>query len=388
MVSEAGAKVRKAPAGLAFYDPPKLKRMPRGPGKPIWVRKATGLVPLENAASTRLLLYTSTGVGVRKRIAVSGSLSVPKDQPPRRGWPVISYSHGTTGIADICAPTRNREGAPAVEDSSFIDTQASEWLRAGYAVARTDYEGLGTPGVHRYTIGKSEARGAIDIVRAARKLDPRIGRRVVFAGHSQGGQSSLFATDAAGRRASGLRLRGTVAYAPASHILEQRNLLPVLTAPGDPSRYAALIVKSAASVSAEVRPRQLLSAEALHVFPQVDETCIRQLRAPDSFGGIAPSNFFRDGADTRALDRILEEANPQVSSSPAPILIAQGTADSNAPKPFADMLISELVADGNDVEYAVYEGVDHGDIAVQAQGRVKRWLAQNMPSRQNRGGTP
>ena len=47
----------------------------------------------------------------------------------------------------------------------------NRWLKAGYAVVRTDYEGLGTPGDHPYLIGVSEGRSVLDMVRAARKLD-------------------------------------------------------------------------------------------------------------------------------------------------------------------------------------------------------------------------
>ncbi len=37
----------------------------------------------------------------------------------------------------------------------------------GWTFVATDYEGLGTPGVHPYLVGLSEARGVLDIVRAA-----------------------------------------------------------------------------------------------------------------------------------------------------------------------------------------------------------------------------
>ena len=43
-------------------------------------------------------------------------------------------------------------------------------LAHGYVVVATDYEGLGTPGVHAYLVGLSEARAVLDSVRAARNL--------------------------------------------------------------------------------------------------------------------------------------------------------------------------------------------------------------------------
>src|SRR4249919_1085459 len=94
----ATATVRTGPPGLAFYHPP--KSLPNGHGTLIWARKAGGLVPLANAASTKLVLYTSLAPG-GKRTAVTGSVSVPKGKPPKGGWPVITYAHGTTGTADV-----------------------------------------------------------------------------------------------------------------------------------------------------------------------------------------------------------------------------------------------------------------------------------------------
>ena len=57
---------------------------------------------------------------------------------------------------------------------SYAYPLLQRWLKAGYAVVRTDYEGLGTPGVHPYLVGRSEGRSVLDAVRAARALDPRL----------------------------------------------------------------------------------------------------------------------------------------------------------------------------------------------------------------------
>ena len=31
----------------------------------------------------------------------------PKGTPPAKGWPIVAWAHGTTGVADQCAPSRN-----------------------------------------------------------------------------------------------------------------------------------------------------------------------------------------------------------------------------------------------------------------------------------------
>jgi Secretory lipase len=160
----AGAKVRKGPSGAAFYTPPRTL-VGGSHGSLIWARTLTGKATMKGGAGNRLLLYRSTGVN-GKSTAVTGTLAIPKGHAPKGGWPLISWAHGTTGIADKCAPSRGGGSGPAL---------LGRWLKAGYAVVRTDYEGLGTPGEHPYLIGRSEGSSVLDAARAARKLDKRIG---------------------------------------------------------------------------------------------------------------------------------------------------------------------------------------------------------------------
>ena len=65
-------------------------------------------------------------------------------------------------------------------------------LDRGYVVAATDYPGLGTPEVHPYLVGTSEARAVLDSVRAARAIpEAAAGARFAVWGRSQGGQAAL-----------------------------------------------------------------------------------------------------------------------------------------------------------------------------------------------------
>jgi hypothetical protein len=274
----AEGKVTKGPRGLAFYKPP--KKLPAQHGTLIWARKAGGLVPLENARYTKLVLYTSrTPQG--KRVGVSGSVAVPRGKPPKGGWPVISWAHGTTGVADVCAPSRDFQGTPNPTGEAYINPELNAWLAAGYAVLRTDYQGLGTPGKHAYLIGKAEGRGVLDIVEAARELDPRIGKRYLIAGHSQGGHAALFAAGEAKKYLPKLRLRGTVAFAPASHILEQSGFLPALTSPSPLTGLAVLILDGAASQSRQIDVNRLLSDRALALYPLLQTQCLARLVQSD-----------------------------------------------------------------------------------------------------------
>ncbi len=248
-----------------------------------------------------------------QRVAVSGSVSVPKGKPPKGGWPVISYAHGTTGTADVCAPSRNHKGAPASAYISYVDPDLNAWLKAGYAVLRTDYQGLGTPGPHGFLIGKSEGRSVLDIVRAARALNPRIGKRFLISGHSQGGHAALFAAGEAKSYVPDLKLRGTVAYAPASHLREQAETLHVLTSPSPLTGLATLILEGATTQSTPavpIRPGKLLSDRVLGYYPLVKQLCLPQLNTPNRLAGIPPAQIIRSGADTTGAVQPALEAEP------------------------------------------------------------------------------
>ena len=73
---------------------------------------------------------------------------------------------------------------------------ANQLLDKGWLVTASDYQGEGTPGLHPYIAGINAASDTIDIVRAARELADRAReRQYVVWGHSQGGQTAMFALD-------------------------------------------------------------------------------------------------------------------------------------------------------------------------------------------------
>ena len=364
-------RLRKGPAGLAFYNPASKKRaIPNQHGKLIWARNAGGVVPLNSARTTKLVLYSSRTVN-GKKTAVSGSVSIPKGKAPKGGWPVISYGHGTTGIADKCSPSRNTSGGPAESYISYTDDILNSWLNAGYAIARSDYEGLGTPGTHPFLVGKSSGRGVLDIVRAAHQLNPRISKKLVITGHSQGGHAALFAADQASTWTPDLKLKGTVAYAPASQLKEQLPLLSGFTeAPNGLTALATMIVRGVSSVYPEVDAPALISDPVLALYPDTLTECLAQLSDPGSLAGIAPSELVRPGADTTELLNALGEQNP-IATSSAPITLVQGLADTTTFPFLTSNLNIELgKIPGNKVDYLTYPGVDHGTILDASEAEI------------------
>jgi dipeptidyl aminopeptidase/acylaminoacyl peptidase len=152
-------------------------------------------------------MYLSTNIN-GEAIAVTGLILIPNGTAPSGGWPIITWAHGTTGIADACAPS--------LKPAEFV-TMANGLLDAGYLVVATDYEGLGTPGRHPYIVGESEARGTLDIVRVAQNFpNANASKRYAIWGHSQGGHAAMFAGHIAKTYAPEIELVADVAGAPPS----------------------------------------------------------------------------------------------------------------------------------------------------------------------------
>jgi pimeloyl-ACP methyl ester carboxylesterase len=229
-------------------------------------------------------------------------------------------------------------------------------------------------------VGKSEGRGVLDIVQAAGELDPRLGKRYVIAGHSQGGHAALFAAGEAKKWLPKLRLRGTVSFAPASHLLEQAGLLQLLTTPSGLTGLAVTLLDGASTESRAIHIDQLLSDRALALYPLLQTQCLAQYAGPGAYGGIAPSELERPGADLSALNPVLAAMNPLVRSQ-APIQIEQGESDTTVFKIYTDQLRDELIAAGNQLIYKTYPGVNHVGIVSAGEADALAFFQQVLPAR-------
>jgi fermentation-respiration switch protein FrsA (DUF1100 family) len=218
----------------------------------------------------------------------------------------------------------------------------------------------------------------LDIVRAARQVFPQIGKRFLIAGHSQGGQAALFAAGEAASWTPDLNLRGTVSYAPASHLLTQAKALPALTTPSSLTALATLIVQGATTASPHVDPSKLLTSQVLQSYPLLDQMCLPQLSQPWRLGGIAPADLLNPGANKDAIYRVLDGENPAVTTA-APIFIAQGTADTTVFPTFTTQLSNELKGLGDHVRYQMFQGVNHGGIVQASEPDVLPWFEMRLP---------
>lgn len=326
-------------------------------GELLTARAVTSTAALPSAASTELITYVSDDAHGRP-IVVSGTVAVPKGKAPAGGWPVISWAHGTSGYADICAPSQDTADGPDHDYFAVIDPTLDAWVARGYAVVQTDYEGLGTPGGHPYLNGVSESNTVVDIVRAGRELNRHIGRNWIAMGHSQGAQAALFAAQLGNKRAPELHLRGAVPIAPGGSGIAQ--LVPYIES-GQPGAEAAeaflpIILLGAQAADPAIDPQTLLSDAALPSLTAARTGCLAQLRAVTPTPG---PQVFRAGADVGPLTNYLSKQDPNTTDPNVPTFIAQGTTDTLVAKTATDALVKNLCSKGAPIEYKVYAGQDH-----------------------------
>lgn len=359
------AKPQKGPSGRSFYTPPKHLPGKRHGDLVRW-RKLRSDAALKSAKKNDLLLYRSVGLD-GKPIAVSGALSVPKGKAPKGGWPIVAWDHGTSGIADSCAPTLDRANRPAHGYNAYIYPTLNGWLKNGWAVVRTDYEGLGTPGIHPYLIGKSAGRSTLDIIRASRRLEPSLGKKVAIAGHSQGGHAAIWAAGIAPKWTPALDVVGTVAFAPASHLAEQAPLIRTIPAPGGGlGGIVSMVLRGTDFAYPSLGVPSLLGTQASDLYPQTKSRCLNGLSKSGSFGGVPLNQILRSDADISGLVAKLAKNNPGRFDLEAPLRMEQGDNDTTVFPNYTNDLQQELVAKGSKSTLKTYPGVDHGSVVTGA----------------------
>ncbi len=206
---------RKTGEDSAFYQPP-APLPPGEPGELIRSERVDAyLVPgLRLRARAWRVLYRSTSATGEPR-AVSGMVLVPRGRS-RGPRPLVGYAIGTHGIGDAAAPSR-------------LIPRGLDWetglmamaLARGWAVAITDYEGLGTPGDHTYMVGRALGPNVLDAMRAARSLAPEelpADGPAAIIGYSEGGAAAAWAAQLQPTYAPDLPLLAVVAGAAAADV--------------------------------------------------------------------------------------------------------------------------------------------------------------------------
>jgi pimeloyl-ACP methyl ester carboxylesterase len=201
-----------SPPQPGFYQPP--ANLSGRPGDVIATVETN--FGLNGDVRSTAIKYRSTSA-TGKANYVTGTLLVPKAAWTGGGpRPLVSFAPGTQGVGDSCA------ASTTMTNSTFYQqATVQSLLGKGWAVAVTDYEGIGTPGDHTYVVKDAEAHALLDIVRAAQRLSGSgiaANAPVAFWGYSQGGQAAAAAAEAEATYAPELNVVGTAAGGVPSNL--------------------------------------------------------------------------------------------------------------------------------------------------------------------------
>ncbi len=348
----------------------------------VYVRRLDNTTAALEAGENWLVLYLSQDVR-GEAVATSGIIVLPDRDVhpvPDGGFPLVSWAHGTVGVANSVAPSRDWGDTGASPMNAHPNGLLNSFLRRGWAVAMTDYEALGTgteEHIHPYLLGASEANGVLDIVLAARRLfQGAIGENYAIFGHSQGGQAALFAAHHAPDRVKS-GLVGVAAIAPSSHPLGLVRAGALSPDVGEGFAFTPLFLAGAIAGEPSIDVAQVLSDEAYRLWPQARHRSRAALSRSDSWGGIKGKDQFRGtylngpNLDQQKFNKQVDAMNPDVEIR-VPVRISQADDDDRVvAKPFplagTDVLVDKLRATnkafGTEIEYERY---DKGVVQVPA----------------------
>ncbi|MFA3328123.1 lipase family protein [Acinetobacter baumannii] len=328
------------------------------------------------AAESSILTYKMLGQSGQE-VQATSLVFTPNTPPPVGGWPIVVWAHGTTGVADVCAPSK-----AALADST--KDLISKLLAAGYVVVAPDYEGLGTPGIHPFLNVKSEAFSITDAVVAARNyLSQRnllTSKKWVTVGHSQGGHAALGAAQYASR--AQLEYKGTVAVAPASNLgfiliageqsVANATLDKKISMYAQLDTYTALVTAGIRNTQPTFDYPQVFTPQISSIAQQAETICSGPLG--QAFGAgmtqyVTEHNGTLDGY-TRTQPNFMavplvktfldKDSQPLQVKVTTLIIIYQGLADSTVPKVATDILISNATVVGTKINSYVTGNWDHG----------------------------
>jgi pimeloyl-ACP methyl ester carboxylesterase len=360
-----------APAGDAVYTPPSPLPVQQ-PGDIIWAQASPG----PSGSTGYTVLYVSTTVDDTP-IAVSGVIIVPgADAPaaPPEGRTVLTWAHGTTGLGDACAPSKQYPSGQVAEEAL-----AQVAVGRGFVYAATDYQGLGPPGPHPYVVGLSEGHNVLDIARAAERLQgsgATATSNVLVWGHSQGGGAAAFAAELAPTYAPDLDVVGAMVGAPATDF-------PAIATYDDGLPYFGFSFMAAAGFKAaypQLSYDAILNESGKQAVASIAEACSDQI-LKDFAGEHASEYEIASPQDAPGWKEAFAANEPGQRKTPVPIFIYQGDKDQIIPVAVSAQLLAKYCALGVTAERKTYPNTDHTSVIPAALGDILAFANDRLAGR-------
>jgi pimeloyl-ACP methyl ester carboxylesterase len=332
-----------------FYEVPEDLPM----GEPGDLIRTMPVEPSAGRTGLRIMYHSTDAEGEDR--AATGLIFYPEGDAPDGGWPVLAWTHGTTGLASACAPSRHGSAPP-------------DYGVEGVLVA-PDYIGLGPLGeVHPYLSAAAEGNATIDAVKVARSIPAaHAGDDWVVAGVSQGGHAALVTNERAADRFPEANLLGAVAMAPGAELGSDF---------GDDIQIKVITTMVLVGVAAEdpdVDLADYLGPDALAASPAIAEGCVRDI-AETMAGPAADPAYFSQDPRTSPVGRAWLEQNDPGQVAGAPLLLVQGEQDTLVVPARTDALFDRLCRIGQVTERLDVPAADHDTVVDRSMEQVTDWV--------------
>lgn len=318
-----------------------------------------------------LFSYSSTdGIDGVSLITVSGALYLPAGEPPQGGWPLIAWSHGTVGIADICAPST---AGRSKRDLTYL----SHWLRKGYAIVASDYQGLGTDGVHPYMATRPMAYSTLDGIRAVQQADFPVTDAVVVTGQSQGASAAIATAGWAADYAPDIDLRAIsatgVPYFP--WIIQFVMSRTDLDKPGSRVALLTYMMTLAEQIDPDFSLEEITDPEIWPVVSQAYDKCVYDFIDATVEAGLTTRQLIN-----RKVRRVQKKAFAAMEYPTfklnVPVFIGMGESDAITPIRMQRSFVRKACAAGSPVEAHEYSNANHDEGLLQSIPDVEAFIVK------------
>lgn len=322
--------------------------------------------PLNVKAGTTVyrMQYTSLDLDGKTIVPSTGFIAFPYSPLDGSGsgkYRSVAFAHGTIGVYRGCAPFNG----PALFDYDSWQLL----LERGYAVIATDFAGLGNnETLHKYCSFPAQANDIYYSMAAARSaFGDLLSREWMSVGHSEGGGAVWKLAESDLLKSETHQYLGTVALAPATHIIDMAVAALTDDSGGDDSDsggYASYAPSLAVGIQRydpsynltllgpKMRQRMAVAEKA--------QTCATAL------AGLTLDLKLEDvvsleGAvgDLALLQKWQTETAPSDGLASAPILVIQGLNDTSILPGTTKDAVERACKGGNTVQLSLYPGVEH-----------------------------
>jgi pimeloyl-ACP methyl ester carboxylesterase len=311
--------------------------------------------------AVRILYHSRSASG--KDVAASGVVLLPPGSPPKGGWPVIAWAHGTSGVAQMCAPS-------LMKDVYYGDEGLFPMVKGGFAVVATDYAGLGTRGPHQYIDRRAQANDVIYSVEAAHEAVPDLSKGWVVDGHSQGGGAAWgVAEDEANLKDPNYLGAVSVAGTVNPHWFMLFNSMNQ-----DESFYTVYAAYAVKARFPQFKVAEMLTPKALaHYKALTTEGCWYYGAAVAKSGALG--KVVKPGwTKNKWVHKFMVENETMKRPVAGPLFVLAGGADHSVPPESIRVAAEAACKKGYTIDFRVYPGLDHDPLMEKSTPDQLNWI--------------